>query len=199
MTQFACWINRSPKPWRAKLAAMIRTSRAPFPLPLVWPSVWALSFSLSVILFLPVTIHAASPGARGTTEDSSGVHWVMVDGAQVKLSGKIPIMWNLYQPDKKEKKKDNLALVLLGRRYLMLDTKGKLAYEVKLADLHAQGKDFTSGDLAPISRVIPTTDWSIRDVGPAELIDLTLGDYGGALEVQIPHPLILTPPLHYVY
>jgi hypothetical protein len=89
--------------------------------------------------------------------------------------------------------------VLLGRRYLLLDTRGKVVYEVKLSDLHAQGKDFTSDDLTATSRVIPTTDWNVRDVGPAELIDLTLGDYGGALEVQIPHPLILTPPLHYVY
>ncbi len=87
----------------------------------------------------------------------------------------------------------------LGRRYLLLDMKAKLVYEVKLSDLQAQGKDFSSGDLTSTSRVIPTTDWSVRDVGPAELIDLTLGDYGGALEVQIPHPLILTPPLHYVY
>jgi len=37
-------------------------------------------------------------------------------------------------------------------------------------------------------RLLATSDWSVRDVGPAELIKLTLGDYGRLLEVELPHP-----------
>jgi hypothetical protein len=135
-------------------------------------------------------------------ESSSRITWTEAPGAQVKLGGKIPIMWGLYQPDKKDKKKDkeDLVLVLLGRRYLLIDVKEHAAYEVKLEDLKAEGKNFTSDEgLASTSRMIPTTDWSIRDVGAFEKVDLTLGDYGSDLELQLPHPLILTPPLHYVY
>jgi len=35
--------------------------------------------------------------------------------------------------------------------------------------------------------VIPSSDWTQRDVGPAELYRLTLGDYGRVLEVSLPH------------
>ena len=103
----------------------------------------------------------------------------------MKLDDKPPLTWNVYQPDKK--KDANLVLVLLGRRYLMLDTKAKLVYEVSPAQLQAQGKDLESDNLALPARLIPSTDWTLRDVGPAESIRLTLGDYGRVLDVQLPH------------
>jgi hypothetical protein len=70
---------------------------------------------------------------------------------------------------------------------LALDIKSKVVYEVPLGDLHADGKNFSSGDVMHASHEIPSTDWSERDVGPAEAIKLTLGDYGRVLEVQLPH------------
>ncbi len=182
MKRFACWTNPSPRLRHASAPPMIPRLRAVGMLSLCW-------VFLATFISAPTSLRAA--------EDSSVIHWTEVPGAQVKIGGKVPIMWNLYQPDKKEKKKDNLVLVLLGRRYVLLDTKGRLAYEVKLSALHAMGKDFTSDDLTATSRMIPTSDWSVRDVGPSEMVGLTFGDYGGVLEVQVPHPLILTPPLHY--
>lgn len=119
------------------------------------------------------------------------IRWKSVEMAQVRVDDKAPLKWNVYQPDKKsgkDKKRDaELILVLLGHRYVMLDTKARLVYVVPLSELHAQGQDFESGDLAQPNEVIPTTDWSRRDVGPAELYHLTLGDYGRALEVSLPH------------
>jgi hypothetical protein len=64
---------------------------------------------------------------------------------------------------------------------------------VPLTALQAQGKDFESGDLAQPSQLIPSSDWSVRDVGPAELILLTLGDYGRVLQITLPHPPDLRP------
>lgn len=126
-----------------------------------------------------------------TSNQAMSVHWKAVDQAEVKLDDKAPLGWNLYQPDKKDKKdkkKDSdLVLILLGHRYLMLDTKSHLVYLVNPTQLKADAKDFNSGDLAQASQVIPTTDWIVRDVGPAESIKLTLGDYGRSLEIEIPH------------
>jgi hypothetical protein len=131
-----------------------------------------LSFSLALSAF-----------ARGN--DAGRIRWKPLDNAQLKLDGKPPLTWNVYQPDKK--KQSNLILVLLGHRYLALDTKAKLVYAVFPADLHADGKDFETDDLMQPSRKIPSTEWIMRDVGPAESIKLTLGDYGRVLEVQLPH------------
>ncbi len=127
-----------------------------------------------------------------TPDQAISVRWKAVEQAEVKLDDKTPLGWNVYQPDqkkdKKDKKKDSdLILILLGHRYLMLDTKSHVVYLVNPPQLKADGKGFDSGDLAQSSQVIPTTDWILRDVGPAETIQLTLGDYGRNLEVEIPH------------
>lgn len=153
----------------------------------------------ALVLFGSVLIAANSVGARqaGRGDYSVHVHWKQVPEAQVKLDDKTPLAWNVFQPDKKDKKENkkasDLILVLLGHRYLMLDTKARTVYAVPLSEIHAQGTDFDSEDLAQQSQLIPGTDWSVRDVGPAELITLTLGDYGRTLEVILPHPPDLRP------
>ncbi len=117
--------------------------------------------------------------------DSGRFLWKSVGRAQLKLENKTPLQWNVYQTEKK--KEANLVLVQLGRRYMALDIKGKVAYYVFPSDLQAKGPDFESGNLFVQSRVMPTTAWTVRDVGPAEMIKLTLGDYGRALDVELPH------------
>jgi hypothetical protein len=117
--------------------------------------------------------------------DNERFLWKSVGSAQLKLEDKTPLTWNVYQTEKK--KQANLVLVQLGRRYLALDIKGKVAYYVLPADLQAKGSNFESGDLFVQPRMMPTTAWTVRDVGPAEMIKLTLGDYGRALDVELPH------------
>jgi len=122
------------------------------------------------------------------------VRWTEVSGALLKLDGKTPLTWNVYQPFQKGKTKPTgKIVVLLGRRYLLLDLKAQRVYAVLPGDLQAQGSDFESGDLAQASRLVPSSDWSSRDVGPAEIIQVTLGDYGRVLTVQLPHPPDLRP------
>ncbi len=133
---------------------------------------------VAVAFFAPVIARA---------DDAHDFHWKPVDGAQVKLDDKVPLKWNVLQVEKK--KQSNFVLVLLGRRYLLLDTKAKRVYVVFPTDLHAAGDDFESDDLATASRMIPSTAWSDRDIGPAEEYRVTLGDYGRTLSVQLPHPL----------
>ena len=132
-----------------------------------------------------------APSTSARANDSGRIHWKPVEGAQLKLDGKTPLTWNVYQPDKK--KQSNLVLVLLGHRYLALDVKAKLVYGVAPTDLHAVGKDFETNDLLQPSRKVPSTKWTTRDIGPAESIQLTLGDYGSVLEVQLPHMPDLRP------
>ena len=96
------------------------------------------------------------------------------------------LAFNVYQP---EKKKDaRFVLVLLGRRYIELDVKTKQAYSVPLTDLQKNGSDLESENFAVPTRLLATSDWTVRDVGPAEQIKLILGDYGRLLQVDLPHP-----------
>jgi hypothetical protein len=146
-------------------------------------------FGLLICLFATST----PLGAQSASNSGQQIHWSQLGDAQLKLDSKPPLGWAVYQPDKKTRKKGtDLLLVLVGHRYMMLDVKSKLAYQVLPADIHAQGSDFESDDLAKKENLIPTTEWSIRDVGPAELIRFTLGDYGRVLDVSISHPPDLT-------
>ncbi len=120
-------------------------------------------------------------------KDDGRIHWKPIDRGQVRLDDKQPLKTAVYQPEKSQKK-PNLVLILLGHRWLALDIKAKTVYQVSPSDLQQQGADFESGDLFTSDRLIPTKDWTERDVGPAERIRLTLNDYGRALEIMLPHP-----------
>jgi hypothetical protein len=147
-----------------------------------------LRFGAGGILLACAAITATIAGAAGTA-DTTRIHWVAVMAGQVKIDGKIPLKSGVYLPAKKEQKHDfGIVLILLGHRYIALDTKARVAYYVLPTELEAKGDDFESDDFAKPDRVIPSGDWSLRDVGPAELIQFTLQDYGAALEVELPHP-----------
>lgn len=105
----------------------------------------------------------------------------------MKIEGHVPIAWNVYTIEKKK----NLVLILLGRRYLALDTKTKSVWEIDPKDLTARGKDFESEEPEEIGKKIPVTSWSQRDVGPADRIVITLGDYGAKIELALPHMIDL--------
>lgn len=143
----------------------------------------------ALVLLVPLSLSLAC--ASFARSDSGKIRWKLVEGAMVKLDGKTPLAWNVYQPDKK--KQANLILILLGHRYLVLDTKTRLVYAVPPTDLHADGKDFETDDLLQSSRKIASRKWTMRDIGPAESIQLTLGDYNGVLNIQLPHMPDLRP------
>ncbi len=136
----------------------------------------ALIFSLAMIL--PPLSFA---GGDGRT------HWKKLGDAQLRLDGRPPLTWNVYQPEKSEKK-NHLVLVLIGRRFLAIDYKAKQVFQVLPADLQAEGDGFASGDLFVSDRLVPSDEWTVRDVGPAEQIKLTLKDYGRHMEIQLRHP-----------
>jgi hypothetical protein len=137
-----------------------------------WLSTW-LTLSLATTAF-------ANGGGTGR------YLWKSIPAAQIKIDDKTPLAWNIFQTG--QKKEANLVLVLLGRRYIALDIKARIAYAVLPADVQPRGADLESGDLFVQAKVLPTENWLLRDVGMAELIKLKLGDYGTTLQIQLPHP-----------
>jgi hypothetical protein len=139
-----------------------------------------------LLYFCMVLVILQIAAASNANAQGERVHWKSVNLAQIKLDEKTPLAFNVYRPEKK--KDSHFVLILLGRRYIELDIKAKIAYSVPFADVHKTGSDLESDNFAVSSRVLATSDWSVRDVGPAELIKLTLGDYGRNLAVELPHP-----------
>jgi hypothetical protein len=147
-----------------------------------WNPLAACPSRVGIALLACTVAFAGFTGARAA---DNRYLWQSVSRAQCKVDDKTPLIWNVYQTDKK--KEANLVLLLIGHRYLALDIKARLVYNVFPSDLQAKGQGFESGDLFVKSRVLPTNNWSLRDVGPAELIKLTLSDYGRELYVELPH------------
>jgi hypothetical protein len=145
------------------------------------PAAWAITLLLCCSVVAP-------DGSAVAGEEAAHIHWKQVTEAQVKVDDKVPLTWNVSQPDTKPKKDSNLVLILLGHRYVLLDLKAKVVYEVPLSKLPAPGKDFDSGELPGAARLIPSSNWMLRDIGPAEMIQFTLGDYGRVLTLALPHP-----------
>jgi len=136
---------------------------------------WFLTLSIAV---LTATVSLFAAGR---------VTWKLDDTAHLKLEEHIPRTWGVYRADKRK----NLVLVLLWRRYLALDLKSHLVFEIDPKSLTSHGTDLESDEPDTIGRQIPTLEWTDRDVGPAERILVTLGDYGKTLEVELPHPIDL--------
>src|SRR5271155_338101 len=107
---------------------------------------------LSCCVFSFATMSSANAGGSGR------FLWKSVPRAQVKINDKTPLAWNLFQTG--QKKETNLVLLLLGRRYIALDIKARVAYSVVLSDLQPKSGDFESGDLFVQSRVLPTDGWT---------------------------------------
>jgi hypothetical protein len=146
-----------------------------------------------VTLFFCVIVLACA-NAASAGGDGDRIHWKQLTDSQLKLDGKVPLTWNIYQPDKSHKK-SSMVLVLLGHRYLAIDFKAKAVYQVLPTELQAQGRDFESGDLFRADRVVPTDTWTVRDVGPAEMVRFTMKDYGREVELFLRH----TPDLRAFY
>jgi hypothetical protein len=125
--------------------------------------------AVAIVLFAAACAAAGSASAS----DPDRFLWKSVPAAQCRLDDKIPLAWNVY---------------LLGRRFLAMDLHAKQVYNVPLTDLKASGSNWESGDLFVESRILPTENWTLRDVGPAELIKLTLKDYNRFLQIELPHP-----------
>ncbi|HVA72727.1 MAG TPA: hypothetical protein VNF02_06400 [Candidatus Limnocylindrales bacterium] len=127
---------------------------------------------------------ALLPAARA----ASTITWKPIGDAILKITGrKPPKSWNVYQ----DRKKKQRVLVEIDGRYLILDAKTKEVYEIAASQFQQHGKNYQSPDPAGSSHPLPSADWDIRDIGPAERIQVRLTEEKVFLDVELPHPLDL--------
>ncbi|HEV2385838.1 MAG TPA: hypothetical protein VGS20_01155 [Candidatus Acidoferrales bacterium] len=111
--------------------------------------------------------------------------WRTVTQAVLKLNNHPVKTWNVYQPAKNH----NLVLVQVDKRWLVIDTKARRVYRADRGDFAAHGDDLVGPEPDEHSAVVATEGWDMRDVGPAEQINVRLTDGGDVLSIQLPHPI----------
>jgi hypothetical protein len=140
-----------------------------------------------LVAFASLPILAATARAR----TSGAIAWKYVDNAILRITGrKPPKQWNVYQ----DRKKKERVLVQIDSRYLILDAKTKQVFEISAAQFQARGKYFRSPNPSASQHALPSTDWDMRDIGPAERIEVRLSKENLTLDVELPHPLNLRVP-----
>ncbi len=108
--------------------------------------------------------------------------WKPLENAVLRIDDRAAKLWNVYHVDKK----DQLLLVQLGRRFLMLDTREHQIYELNPMKLEHKDKDILWHESEKPAKPIETADWTVREVGPARRIRVKLVSEGRVLEVQVP-------------
>ncbi len=133
-------------------------------------------------LNIGLTLGVAASLAVGAAWAAEKIVWKPLDRVLLKVDEKPARIWSVYHVDKK----DNLLLVALGRRYLLLDIREHQIYELDPAKLERRDKDLLWLEADRPAKPLPTDDWTVRDVGPARRIRAKLASEGRVLEVQVP-------------
>lgn len=150
----------------------------------------AAALNLTLLIVALILASAACPIIFAANKP---IIWKPDDRAILEVSGrKPPKNWSIFE-DLKNKAR---VLVQLDGLYLVVDAKTKQVFEIAASQLQPHGKNFQSIDPSQTERAVPSTDWDMRDLGPAERIEVRLTNDNTLLNVQIPHPLDLRVPLH---
>ncbi len=147
--------------------------------------------NLKRLLNIGLTLGVAASLAVVVTWAAEKIVWKPLDRVLLKVDEKPARIWSVYHVDKK----DNLLLVALGRRYLLLDIREHQIYELDPAKLERRDKDLLWREADRPAKPLPTDDWTVRDVGPARRIRAKLASEGRVLEVQVP----IQPDLRHFY
>ena len=130
------------------------------------------------------------------------VLWKPVAMALLRVDDSPPKNWQVFRSDKRKQ----FILVQMGARFLLLDLQARRIYELSPRTLTrkndvlewtdpgdtpsaqpASNVPATAEEKArPDKALLPSSDWSLRDVGPAMRIRFRLTDEGREFDVQFP-------------
>jgi hypothetical protein len=140
------------------------------------------------------------------------VVWKPVAMALLRVDDAPPKNWQVYRSDKRKQ----LILVQIGARFLLADLQARRVYELSADTLTRVKDTLAwadpgdapappaasvapssesqpdgsarpaAGSAKPAKQLLPSADWSMRDVGPAMRIRFRLIDEGREFDVQFP-------------
>lgn len=133
--------------------------------------------------------------------------WKPVAMALLRVDDAPPKTWQVYRSDRRKQ----LLLVQIGARFLLADLQARRVYELSsdtltrvkntlewtdpgdapaqpaaTVDATSDAKPASDQSARPAKRLLPSADWSMRDVGPAMRIRFRLTDEGRDFDVQFP-------------
>ncbi len=132
------------------------------------PRSTSLGIAAAVFLSLAVAANAAA----------DKIIWKPLDQAIISVDGKAPQFWNVYTADKQ----NQLLLVQLWKRYLLVDRKQEAVY-----DIGKKGDDLELPLAAKPEKPLALSEWSSKDMGVTLRLRFKLKPDGRLIELQLPH------------
>jgi hypothetical protein len=126
-------------------------------------------------------IFSATAARIAGAQTKSAQSWTSVPFAIVKFNDEAPKSWNLYHTEKK-----GLLLLLLWKRYLLIDLNEQEVYEIDPQTVKAFGEKLEWSLSEKPDQPLDTPEWKSRDIGPMQRTRFRLGKDGSFLELQIP-------------
>jgi hypothetical protein len=117
-------------------------------------------------------------GARAADKSA----WKTVEGALVRIDDRAPKQWGLYHTGKKY----DPLLLQLGARVLVIYVRNQAVYELPPAKVQHKGEDLLWREADKPEKSLATTDWTLRDVGSAQRIQVKLSEEGRLIDIQVP-------------
>ena len=114
--------------------------------------------------------------------DKEKIVWKSIPDAILQVDSRAPKIWNVFQAGKKF----DPLLLQLGSRYLVIYVRNMEVYEIKPEQLDHKGDDLLWREADKPAKPMPTSDWSVKDVGSASRILLKLAGEGRMINVEIP-------------
>ena len=121
---------------------------------------------------------AAALGAQAADRST----WKTVEGALVRIDDRAPKQWGLYHTGKKY----DPLLLQLGVRVLAIYVHNQAVYELPPAKVEHKGEDLIWRESDKPEKPLATTDWTLRDVGSAQRIQVKLSEEGRLIDIQVP-------------
>lgn len=114
---------------------------------------------------------------------SDKIIWKPLEQVILSVEGKAPPFWNVYTADKQ----NQLLLVQLWKRYLMVDAREHAVYDIDPKSLSKKGEDLELPLSAKPAKPLPSADWAFKDMGVTYRLRFKLAPDGRLIELQIPH------------
>jgi hypothetical protein len=135
----------------------------------------------SALLGIAAAVFLSQAIAANAAADK--IIWKPLDQAILSVDGKAPQFWNVYTGDKQ----NQLLLVQLWKRYLLVDRKQEAVYDIDPKTLAKKGDDLELPLTAKPEKPLALAEWSTKDMGMTLRLRFKLKPAGRLIELQLPH------------
>lgn len=107
--------------------------------------------------------------------------WKQTDGI-LRINDEPPKDWSVYR----EGKKTNALILKVDERLLLIDVKAQQVRELDAKSVTAKEDSITTQAKNPPGKVIASSGWLLRDVGPALRIHFELASESHTVDLELP-------------